>query len=331
MTIEGNRTFWRDRPTLVTGATGLLGGWLVRRLLDLEADVICLIRDWVPQSELVSAGLIERTKVVRGDIRDQAMLERSLGEYEVDSVIHLAAQTIVGIANGNPVSTYETNVGGTWALLEACRRTPTIRQIAIASSDKAYGSHDQLPYDEAAALQGRHPYDVSKSAADLIAQSYATTFGLPVVITRCGNFYGGGDLNWIRVVPGTIRSVLRGQRPVIRSDGKYVRDYFYVEDGAATYTLLVERLAQDRALQGESFNFSNETPTTVLALVEKILKEMGSDLEPEIRNEAVNEIREQYLSAATARRTLQWKPVFTLDQGLRLTIDWYRTMFEKAG
>ena len=331
MTIEGNRTFWRDRPTLVTGATGLLGGWLVRRLLDLEADVICLIRDWVPQSELVSAGLIERTKVVRGDIRDQAMLERSLGEYEVDSVIHLAAQTIVGIANRNPVSTYETNVGGTWALLEACRRTPTIRQIAIASSDKAYGSHDQLPYDEAAALQGRHPYDVSKSAADLIAQSYATTFGLPVVITRCGNFYGGGDLNWNRVVPGTIRSVLRGQRPVIRSDGKYVRDYFYVEDGAATYTLLVERLAQDRALQGESFNFSNETPTTVLALVEKILKAMGSDLEPEIRNEAVNEIREQYLSAAKARRMLQWKPVFTLDQGLRLTIDWYRHMFEKAG
>ena len=331
MTIEGDRTFWRDRPTLVTGATGLLGGWLVRRLLDLEADVICLVRDWVPQSELVGARLIERTKVVRGDIRDQAMLERTLGEYEVDSVIHLAAQTIVGIANRNPVSTYETNVGGTWALLEACRRTPTVRQIVIASSDKAYGSHDQLPYAEEAPLQGRHPYDVSKSAADLIAQSYAATFGLPVVITRCGNFYGGGDLNWNRVVPGTIRSVLRGQRPIIRSDGKYVRDYFYVEDGAATYTLLVERLGQDRTLQGESFNFSNETPTTVLALVEKILEAMGSDLEPEIRNEAVNEIREQFLSAAKARRVLQWKPVFSLDQGLRRTIDWYRTMFEKAG
>jgi CDP-glucose 4,6-dehydratase len=331
LTIEGDRTFWRDRPTLVTGATGLLGGWLVRRLLDLEADVICLVRDWVPQSELVGARLIERTKVVRGDIRDQAMLERTLGEYEVDSVIHLAAQTIVGIANRNPVSTYETNVGGTWALLEACRRTPTVRQIVIASSDKAYGSHDQLPYAEEAPLQGRHPYDVSKSAADLIAQSYAATFGLPVVITRCGNFYGGGDLNWNRVVPGTIRSVLRGQRPIIRSDGKYVRDYFYVEDGAATYTLLVERLGQDRTLQGESFNFSNETPTTVLALVEKILEAMGSDLEPEIRNEAVNEIREQFLSAAKARRVLQWKPVFSLDQGLRRTIDWYRTMFEKAG
>jgi CDP-glucose 4,6-dehydratase len=331
LTLEGSRSFWRDRPTLVTGATGLLGGWLVRRLLDLEADLICLVRDWVPQSELVGARLIERTKVVRGDIRDQALLERTLGEYEVDSVIHLAAQTIVGIANRNPVSTYETNIGGTWALLEACRRTPTVRQIAIASSDKAYGSHDQLPYDEDAPLRGRHPYDVSKSAADLIAQSYATTFGLPVVITRCGNFYGGGDLNWNRVVPGTIRSVLRGQRPVIRSDGHYVRDYFYVEDGAATYTLLVERLAQDRKLQGESFNFSNETPTTVLALVEKILEAMGSDLEPEIRNEAVNEIREQYLSAAKARRVLQWKPAFSLDQGLSRTIDWYRHMFEKAG
>ncbi|MDQ6712043.1 MAG: GDP-mannose 4,6-dehydratase [Candidatus Dormibacteraeota bacterium] len=331
MTLEGDRTFWRDRPTLVTGATGLLGGWLVRRLLDLEADVICLVRDWVPQSELVGARLIERTKVVRGDIRDQAMLERTLGEYEVDSVIHLAAQTIVGIANRNPVSTYETNVGGTWALLEACRRTPTIRQVALASSDKAYGSHDQLPYDEKAPLHGRHPYDVSKSAADLIAQSYATTFGLPVVVTRCGNFYGGGDLNWNRVVPGTIRSVLRGQRPVIRSDGTYIRDYFYVEDGAATYTLLIERLAQDRKLQGESFNFSNETPTTVLALVEKILEAMGSDLEPEIRNEAVNEIKEQYLSAAKARRMLQWKPAFSLDQGLARTIDWYRNMFAKAG
>jgi CDP-glucose 4,6-dehydratase len=330
LTPDGNRSFWRDRPTLVTGGTGLLGGWLVRRLVELEADVICLMRDWVPQSELVRARLIERTKVVRGDIRDQALLERTLGEYEIDSVIHLAAQTIVGIANRNPVSTYETNIGGTWALLEACRRTPTVRQIAIASSDKAYGSHDQLPYDEEAPLRGRHPYDVSKSAADLIAQSYATTFGLPVVVTRCGNFYGGGDLNWNRVVPGTIRSVLRGQRPIIRSDGKYVRDYFYVEDGAATYTLLVERLAQDPKLQGESFNFSNETPTTVLELVGKILKTMGSDLEPEIRNEAVNEIREQYLSAAKARRVLQWKPVFSLDQGLSRTIDWYRNLFEAA-
>src|SRR5438105_9182410 len=327
----GDRPFWLDRSTLVTGATGLLGGWLVSRLIESRADVVCLVRDWVPQCELVRSRGLEQVKVVRGDVRDHALLERTLGEYEIETVIHLAAQTIVGIANRNPISTFETNIAGTWSLLEACRRSPTVRQVVIASSDKAYGDHEELPYTESAPLVGRHPYDVSKSCADLIAQSYAVTFGLPVAITRCGNFFGGGDLNWNRLVPGTIRSVLRGQRPVIRSDGQHVRDYCYVEDGAATYTLLVERLAQDRALQGESFNFSNETPTTVLALVEKILKEMGSDLEPEIRNEVVNEIREQYLSAAKARRMLQWKPVFTLDQGLRLTIDWYRTMFEKAG
>ncbi|HEV7903456.1 MAG TPA: NAD-dependent epimerase/dehydratase family protein, partial [Pyrinomonadaceae bacterium] len=221
MTEKG---FWLDRPTLVTGATGLVGGWLVRRLLDAGADVLCLVRDWVPQSEFVRASLIERVKVVRGDVRDQVQLERTLGEYEVDTVIHLAAQTIVGIANRNPVSTFESNVAGTWALLEACRRSPAVRQIVLASSDKAYGDCEVLPYDEETPLRGRHPYDVSKSCADLIAQAYATTYGLPVVVTRCGNFYGGGDLNWNRIVPGTIRSVLRGQPPVVRSDGGYVRD-----------------------------------------------------------------------------------------------------------
>src|SRR6266567_3280382 len=225
-------SFWLDRSTLVTGATGLLGGWLVKRLLESSADVVCLVRDWVPQSELVRAGLIEKTRVVRGDVRDQELIERTLGEYEIDTVIHLAAQTIVGIANRNPVSTFETNIGGTWALLEAARRSPLVKQIVIASSDKAYGDHEELPYSESAPLAGRHPYDVSKSCADLIAQSYATTFGLPVAVTRCGNFYGVGDLNWNRIVPGTIRSVLRGQQPIIRSDGNYVRDYFYAEDGA---------------------------------------------------------------------------------------------------
>ncbi len=180
---------------------------------------------------------------MRGDVRDQALLERALGEYEIDTVIHLAAQTIVGIANRNPVSTFEANIAGTWALLEACRRSPLVKQIVVASSDKAYGDHEVLPYDEETPLDGRHPYDVSKSCADLIAQSYAHTYGLPVAVTRCGNFYGGGDLNWNRIVPGTIRSVLRGQRPVIRSDGQYVRDYFYVEDGAAAYMMLAEALA----------------------------------------------------------------------------------------
>jgi CDP-glucose 4,6-dehydratase len=324
MPVETQPKFWQDRPTLVTGATGLLGGWLVRRLVEAEADVVCVVRDWVPQSEFERARLRDRVKVVNGDVRSQSLMERVLGEYEIDTVIHLAAQTIVGIANRNPVSTFKTNIGGTWALLEACRRSPTVKQIVVASSDKAYGEHKQLPYDEDAPLRGRHPYDVSKSCADLIAQSYAATYNLPVAITRCGNLYGGGDLNWNRIVPGTIRSVLRGQRPVIRSDGKYVRDYFYADDAAAANMLLAQHLSTDNSLLGQAFNFSNETQVSVSELVERILKLMQSDLDSDVRNEAVNEIRDQYLSARKAREVLGWKPLFTLDEGLRRTIDWYR-------
>jgi CDP-glucose 4,6-dehydratase len=305
----------------------LVGGWLVKRLLAAGADVVCLVRDWVPQCELVRSSLIERVKVVRGDVRDQELLERALGEYEIDTVIHLAAQTIVGVANRNPVSTFDTNIRGTWALLEACRRSPSVKQIVIASSDKAYGDQERLPYAEDAPLKGRHPYDVSKSCADLIAHAYAHSYQLPVAITRCGNFYGGGDLNWNRIVPGTIRAVLRGQRPIIRSDGSYVRDYFYVEDGAAAYMLLAERLAEDRSLRGEAFNFSNELQITALELVNEILKRMGSSLTPDIRNEASNEIRHQYLSAEKARRVLGWRPLFSLDEGLNRTIQWYREFF----
>lgn len=316
--------FWRDRPVLVTGATGLVGSWLTRRLLDAEADVVCLVRDSVPQSELVRAGLIDQVKVVHGDLADRDLLERMIGEYEADVVVHLAAQTIVGTANRNPVSTFESNIRGTWNLLEACRRSPGVRSIVVASSDKAYGDQDELPYSEEAPLQGRHPYDVSKSCADLIAQSYAETYGLPVAITRCGNFYGGGDLNWNRVVPGTIRSVLRGGAPVIRSDGQYVRDYFYVEDGAAAYMLLAEELHSRPELYGQAFNFSNESEYTVLELVNRILLAMNSALEPKVLNEASNEIRHQYLSASRARRVLGWSPLFTLDEGLERTISWYR-------
>jgi CDP-glucose 4,6-dehydratase len=316
--------FWQDRPVFVTGGTGLVGAWLVKRLVEHGADVTCLVRDWVPRSELVQAKLLERVNVVRGDVRDQALLERALGEYEIDTVIHLAAQTIVPIANRNPVATFETNVAGTWALLEACRRSPQAKQIVLASSDKAYGDQVKLPYGEDTPLQGTHPYDVSKSCADLIGQSYARSFNLPVVVTRCGNFYGGGDLNWNRIVPGTIRSVVRGQRPVIRSDGTYVRDYFYVEDGAAAYMLLAEKLAANPALKGEAFNFSNELQITVKELVDRILRSMGSSLVPEVRNEAQREIKLQYLSAEKARKQLGWAPLFTLEEGLARTVKWYR-------
>ena len=316
--------FWQDRPVLVTGASGMLGGWLVQRLHASGASVVCLLRDWVPQCELARTGLIEKVNIARGEVEDRGLLERILGEYEVQTVFHLAAQTIVTIANRNPVSTFESNVRGTWNLLEACRRSPKVDGIVVASSDKAYGDQSSLPYSEDMALSGRHPYDVSKSCADLIAQSYATSYDLPVAVTRCGNFYGGGDLNWNRVVPGTIRSVIRGERPVIRSDGKYVRDYFYVEDGAAAYMLLAERLTCAPGLRGQAFNFSNESQIRVLDLVNLILQKMGSDLAPEIQNQVSNEIRHQYLSAERARRILNWSPQFTLDQGLDHTIAWYR-------
>ena len=319
-----NRDFWRDRPVLVTGATGLLGGWIVKALVELGADVVCLVRDWVPQSEVVRAGVLERVKVARGDVRDQAVLERVLNEFEIQTVLHLAAQTIVGTANRNPVSTFETNVAGTWAMLEATRRCPTVKQVVLASSDKAYGDQPNLPYTEDMPLQGRHPYDASKSCADLVGQSFAHVYGVPVAITRCGNFYGGGDLNWNRIVPGTIRSILRGTPPVIRSDGMFVRDYIYAEDAVQAYLFLAEKLSAAPELRGEAFNFSNESQVTVVDLVQKISAMMGSKLMPDIRNEASNEIRHQFLSAEKARRVLGWTPQFTLDSGLERTIAWYR-------
>jgi CDP-glucose 4,6-dehydratase len=315
---------WQDRPTLVTGGTGLVGSWLVRRLREAGADVVCLIRDWVPQSELVRSGAIDGVKVVRGDVCDLELAERLLGEYEINTVFHLAAQTLVPIANRNPISTFESNIRGTWNLLEACRRAPTIRAVVMASSDKAYGPQKVLPYSEQMPLEGVYPYDVSKSCADLIAQSYAATYNVPVAITRCGNFYGGGDLNWNRIVPGTIRSVIRGERPVIRSDGNFVRDYFYVEDGALAYMLLAERVTACPNFRGMAFNFSNELQVSVLELVGQILERMGSKLEPDVRNEASHEIRHQYLSAERARNMLNWSPAFTLDEGLDRTVNWYQ-------
>jgi CDP-glucose 4,6-dehydratase len=321
--------FWRDRPTLVTGATGLVGGWLTDLLINYSADVVCLVRDWVPQSRLLSSEHLNRVKLVRGDVRDQALLERVINEYEIDTVVHLAAQTAVVVANRSPAATFETNIGGTWALFEACRRSPIVKQIVIASSDKAYGDHDTLPYTEDTPLVGQHPYDVSKSCADLIAQSYAASYDLPVVITRCGNFYGGGDLNWNRIVPGTIRSLYHQQRPVIRSNGQFIRDYFYVEDGAAAYLLLAQKLAENPDLRGHAFNFSNEDQLTVLELVERITVLMGSILAPEVQNSATNEIPHQSLSAAKARNLLGWRAQFNLNEGLQRTVAWYRQYLDR--
>ncbi|MCK4859476.1 MAG: GDP-mannose 4,6-dehydratase, partial [Candidatus Omnitrophica bacterium] len=268
--------------------------------------------------------------IVRGEIEDYFLLERVINEYEIDTVFHLAAQTIVPIANRNPFSTFGTNIGGTWNVLEACRRAPLVRRIVVASSDKAYGDQEKLPYDENTPLEGRHPYDVSKSCADLLCRAYFETYKLPVCVTRCGNFYGGGDLNFNRVVPGTIRSVLNNEPPVIRSDGTLVRDYFYIEDAVEAYLLLAEKM-EHLKIQGEAFNFSNELQIPVLELVEKIIAVMDSNLKPVVLNEATNEIKHQYLSAQKAKRILKWQPRYTLEEGLEKTVNWYRVFFKDTG
>ncbi len=324
-------TFWLDRPVFVTGATGLLGSWLTSALVALGANVTVLVRDWVPESEFFQNGSFAKVTVIRGDLTDLELLERVINEYEITTIFHLAAQTIVGTANRGPISTFESNIRGTWCLLEAARRSPLVKQIIVASSDKAYGAHDQLPYTEDIPLKGRHPYDVSKSCADLIAQSYAHSYGSPLCVTRCGNLFGGGDLNWNRLIPGTIRSVIRGESPVIRSDGTFVRDYFYVEDAARAYIKLAQMMATDDSIVGEAFNFSNEIQLNVLDLTKKILLLMGrEELSPTVLDQASNEIHHQYLCAEKARSMLGWQPDFSLEDGLRRTIEWYERFLETS-
>lgn len=317
------RDFWRDRPVLVTGCTGILGSWLTSALVELGADVIGLVRDWVPKSHLVLSHTYERIKTVRGDVTDYALLERILAEYEVETVFHLAAQTIVPIANHNPLSTFETNIKGTWLLLEAAYRAKTVGRLIVASSDKAYGAHEQLPYHEDAPLLACHPYEVSKACAEMLARTYAATYGLPVAITRCANLFGGGDLNWNRIVPGTMRSVIYGERPIIRSDGSPARDYLFVRDAVVGYVRLAELLDEPH-LRGEAFNFGMDQPKSVLEMVQTIIAiSHHPQLEPIILDEAPNEIQEQYLCSAKARELLGWEPAYTLEESLQETADWY--------
>jgi CDP-glucose 4,6-dehydratase len=321
-------SIWAERPVLITGATGLLGGWLTEALLREQAKVVCVVRDLVPSSRFFSEGIRDRVEVVNGDITDQACIERILGEYEIRTVFHLAAQTIVPVANRNPISTFESNIKGTWSTLEACRRSPLVTEIVMASSDKAYGEQAVLPYREDTPLQGRSPYDVSKSCADLIAQSYAISFGLPVCVTRCGNFFGGGDLNWSRLVPGIMRDLLAGRSPVVRSDGTLIRDYLYVEDGVSAYMRTAEALMEERAFAGRAFNFSMNKPMNVLQMLDEIGAAVGVDIAPTILNQASNEIPAQHLDSAAARRDLGWTPTMGLSEGLRRTANWYRNYLE---
>ena len=316
--------FWRDRPVLVTGCTGILGSWLAQALVEQGADVVGIVRDWVPHSQLVLSGTHERIKTVRGDVTDYHLLERALAEYEIETVFHLAAQTIVPIANRNPLSTFETNVKGTWLLLEAARRVGTVKRVLVASSDKAYGPHEQLPYTEDAPLLACHPYDVSKACADMLTRTYTTTYGLPAVITRCANLYGGGDLNWNRIVPGTIRSVIYGERPIIRSDGSPVRDYLFVRDAVAGYLRFAEAL-DDATLHGQVLNFGMDDPRSVVEIVQAIIAISDHPhIEPLILNQASNEIQAQYLSSEKAGRLLGWEPARSLNEALAETLAWYK-------
>jgi CDP-glucose 4,6-dehydratase len=321
--------FWKWRNVFVTGCAGFLGYWLTEELVKQGACVVGLVRDSVPQSSFFRFGLAERITVVRGEVENYTLLERVLNEYEIDTVFHLAAQPIVGTANRGSLSTFETNIKGTWNIMEACRRThPLVKRIIVASSDKAYGTQEQLPYTEGAPLRGAHPYDVSKTCADLLATSFFTTYQLPVAVTRCGNFYGGGDLNFNRLIPGTIRSVMQGQPISIRSDGTPRRDYIYIKDAVSAYILLAERL-EERALFGEAFNFSGGKPLSVLELTTRILEFMGKTNYPvQILNQSRGEIKDQYLSIEKAETILNWRPRYSLEEGLKETIAWYQSFFD---
>lgn len=316
--------FWSQRSVLVTGATGFLGSWLVPALVRRGASVVALVRDGAPRSLLVRDGWLDRVETVRGSLTDEGLLRRALAEYSVETVFHLGAQALVGVAKSDPTGTLETNIRGTWMLLEAARQCG-VGQVIVASSDKAYGASDHLPYREDHPLRGLYPYDVSKSCTDLLTTMYTRTFALPTGVVRCGNLFGGGDLNFSRLIPGVIQATLRNEPFVIRSDGQFIRDFIYVEDAAEAYLLLAERLAGDAALAGEAFNFGLGLRLTMLDLTEKILAMMGrSELRPVILNQASSEIREQYLDAAKARRVLDWSPRYQMDEGLRRTIAWYR-------
>ncbi len=315
---------WADRRVFVTGATGLVGSWLTRALVEAGAYVVVLVRDWDPQSELIRSGTVGRVNVVSGALEDYGVLDRAINEHELDTVFHLGAQTIVGTALRSPLATFEANIRGTYNLLDVCRVHRTlVKSVVVASSDKAYGDSEMLPYTEDMPLQGRHPYDVSKSCADLIALAYAHTYDLNVVVARCGNIYGGGDLNWSRIIPGTIRSLLARQRPILRSDGTFIRDYVYVRDVVAAYLALAQQASLD-GVRGEAFNFSPEHPLSVLDVTQTIQRLMGrQDLEPVILNQARSEIKDQYLDASKARARLGWAPHWSLEQGLAETIGWY--------
>ncbi|MBS3140752.1 GDP-mannose 4,6-dehydratase [Candidatus Woesearchaeota archaeon] len=321
--------YWEGKNVFVTGATGFVGGWLVKHLVENKARVVVLTRDEVPNSNFMLENLNNKVIIVKGDLTNQLLIQRLVNEYEIDTIFHLAAQALVTIANSNPVNTFESNIKGTWNILEAARLNNLVKRVVIASSDKAYGSPKILPYTEDMPLQGEHPYDVSKSCADLLARAYYKTYGLPVAITRCSNIYGGGDINFNRIIPGLIKAVLKNEEFVIRSDGTFERDYMYVEDAVNAYLTLAENLDRDE-IKGESFNFGTETPINVLELIEKIKKILNIHIEKKVLGQAKGEIDKQYLGCEKARRMLNWKPHYNLNEGILKTFEWYKKYENKV-
>ena len=319
-----SKEFWSTKRVLVTGATGMVGAWVTRWLVDAGAYTVALISDTDPQSELIRSGYINRIAVMNGRLENYDDVERAINNQEIDSIIHLGAQPIVGAADRSPRHTFESNIQGTWNLLDAARVLGgMVQRIVVASSDKAYGTQPVLPYTEDMSMNGDHPYEVSKSCTDLISTTYARTYGLPVTIARCGNIYGGGDLNWNRIVPGTFRSILRGEQPVLRSDGTFVRDYLHVDDIVSAYLLLGER-SHEPELAGQGFNFSDECPLTVMQIYKAICAAAGKpDLEPKILNAAAGEIKDQYLDSTKAHDVLGWHARVSLQEGLSRSFDWY--------
>ncbi len=320
-----NQRYWRNRTVLVTGANGFVGSWLARALVESGARVVALVRDMPARGGLGLQGIAERVDTVLGSLTDYPTVERAMNEYGVEVCFHLAAQAIVGVANRSPLSTFESNIRGSWNVLEACRVTKTVTGVVVASSDKAYGDHPSLPYDEAFELSATYPYDVSKAATDMLARSYHRSYGLPVGVTRCANIYGGGDLNFSRIVPDTMRALIRGESPVIRSDGTPVRDYMYVPDAVNGYLTLAEQVGRD-GVAGEAFNFGTERPVSVLELVGEMIAVSGrTDVQPEVmgRGKPAGEIDAQYLASRKARERLGWEPQYDLASGLRETYGWY--------
>ena len=327
MTQEGSNTYWSDKRVLVTGASGMVGSWLTRWLSESGAYTVAFIADTDPQSELIRSGTINKINVINGRLENYDDIERAINNHEVDSIFHLGAQPIVGAAGRAPRHTFESNIQGTWNLLDACRTlTPLVKRIVVASSDKAYGTQSVLPYTEDMSMNGDHPYEVSKSCTDLISTTYARTYGTPVTIARCGNIYGGGDLNWNRIIPGTFRALLRGEQPILRSDGTFIRDYLHVDDVVSAYLALGEN-SDKPEFAGHAFNFSDESPLTVMQIFSAICEAAGKpNTKPVVLNEATGEIKDQYLDSTKAREVLGWHARVSLQDGLKKSFSWYSNL-----